>query len=230
MTQAAPVGPAVFIFDCDNTLLDNDALKDDLDLRLRAMLGEELTARFWQIYEDVRGESGTVDFPLTFERFRLLLQSDEQLARVRSLIMDYPFAKRLYPGALSLLRYVRSIAFPTIVSDGDNVYQPRKVEGSGLAAAVDGHVLIYVHKEEHLDEIMQRWPAPFYVMVDDKARILSATKKLRPDRFVTIHVRQGHYGIDPQRFDPPPDISVPGIADVRRFSLADLRQHLAPAE
>ncbi len=226
MTHESHVGPAVFIFDCDNTLLDNDALKDDLDTRLRALLGEELNQRFWQVYEEVRGGTGTVDFPLTFERFRPYLQSDEQLARVRSLIMDYPFAERLYPGALSLLRYVRSIAFPSIVSDGDNVYQPRKIEGSGLAAAVDGHVLIYIHKEEHLDEIMRRWPTPFYVMVDDKARILSATKKLWPDRFVTIHVRQGHYGVDPQRFDPPPDISVASVEDVRQFSLADLRTHL----
>lgn len=226
MTHESHVGPAVFIFDCDNTLLDNDALKDDLDTRLRALLGEELNQRFWQVYEEVRGGTGTVDFPLTFERFRTYLQSDEQLARVRSLIMDYPFAERLYPGTLSLLRYVRSIAFPSIVSDGDNVYQPRKIEGSGLAAAVDGHVLIYIHKEEHLDEIMRRWPAPFYVMVDDKARILSATKKLWPDRFVTIHVRQGHYGVDPQHFDSPPDISVSSVEDVRQFSLADLRTYL----
>lgn len=229
MAHAAPVGPAAFIFDVDNTLLDNDALKEDLDTRLRAMLGEELNQRFWQVYEQVRAETGTVDFPLTFERFCPYLQSDEELARVRSLIMDYPFAERLYPGALSLLQYVRSIAFASIVSDGDSVYQPLKIERSGLAAAVEGHVLIYVHKEEHLDEIMRLWPAPFYVMVDDKARILSATKKLWPDRFVTIHVRQGHYGIDPERFDPAPDITVDGIADVRRFSLADLRRHLAPA-
>src|SRR5579884_2581788 len=222
----ATVGPAVFIFDVDNTLLDNDALKADIDTRLRALLGEELNERFWRIYEEVRADTGTVDYPLTIERFRPYAQNDEQLDRVRTLIMDYPFAERVYPGALSLLRYVRGIAFPTIVSDGDSVYQPRKIERSGLAAAVEGHVLVYVHKEEHLEEIMARWPAPMYVMVDDKGRILSATKRRFPERFVTVHVRQGHYGIDPERFDPPPDLTVDSIGDVRRFSLDDLRAHL----
>jgi FMN phosphatase YigB (HAD superfamily) len=137
--------------------------------------------------------------------------------------MDYPFAERVYPGALETLAYLRRIAFPAIVSDGDGVYQPLKIERAGLAAAVEGHVLIYVHKEEHLDEILARWPAPFYVMVDDKQRILSATKARMPDRFVTVHVRQGHYGIDPERFDPAPDLSIAHIADLRGFSLAELR-------
>src|SRR5689334_17877723 len=227
MAHPTPVGPAVFIFDCDNTLLDNDALKDDLDTRVRAMLGEDPNARFWQVYEQVRAETGTVDFPLTLERFRPQLASEQQFERLRALIMDYPFADRLYPGALSVLRYVRSIAFPSIVSDGDSVYQPLKIERSGLAAAVDGHVLIYIHKEDHLDEIMARWPAPFYVMVDDKARILSATKQLHPDRFVTIHVRQGHYGRSPDRFPIAPDLTIERIGDLRALDLADLRSHLA---
>ncbi|HKB47389.1 MAG TPA: HAD family hydrolase [Ktedonobacterales bacterium] len=221
------VGPAVFILDCDNTLLDNDALKDDLDVRLRALLGEQMAERFWQVYEDVRRQTGTVDYLETIEYFRYELHDNALLERVRMLIMDYPFAERLYPGALDTLAYLRRIAFPTIVSDGDDIYQPLKIERAGLAAAVEGHVLIYVHKEEHLDEIFARWPALFYVMVDDKAHILAATKARFPDRFVTVHVRQGHYGLDPEQFDPAPDVSIEHIAELRNYGLADLRAHLA---
>lgn len=227
MANPRTVGPAVFILDCDDTLLDNDALKDDLDARLRALLGGPLVERFWQVYEDVRAETGAVDYPLTLARFGPELGDETTLAQVHALIMDYPFATCVYPGALDALAHLRAIAFPTIVSDGDSVYQPRKIERSGLAAAVDGHVLIYVHKEEHLDEVMARWPAPFYVMVDDKARILSATKQLHPDRFVTIHVRQGHYGRAPDRFPVAPDLTIERIGDLRALTLVDLRRHLA---
>jgi FMN phosphatase YigB (HAD superfamily) len=229
MANPGAVGPAVFILDCDDTLLDNDALKDDLDAHLRALLGDPLVERFWQVYEDVRTETGAVDYPLTLARFRPALPDETTLARVDALIMDYPFATCVYPGALDALAHLRAIAFPTIVSDGDSVYQPRKIARSGLAAAVDGHVLIYVHKEEHLDEVMARWPAPFYVMVDDKARILSATKQLHPDRFVTVHVRQGHYGRSPDRFPVAPDLTIERIGDLRALDLADLHQHLTRA-
>jgi FMN phosphatase YigB (HAD superfamily) len=226
MMAPAHDGPAVFILDCDNTLLDNDGLKDDLDVRLRALLGEERAAQFWRIYEAVRAQTGTVDYPLTIEHFRYELRDNVLLARVRSTIMEYPFAERVYPGALDTLAYLRRIAFPTIVSDGDALYQPLKIERAGLAAAVAGHVLIYIHKEEHLDEILTRWPAPFYVMVDDKQRILSATKARMPEHFVTVHVRQGHYGVDPERFDPAPDVSIARIANLRDFSLAQLQGYL----
>ncbi len=227
MANPAYVATAVFILDCDNTLLDNDALKDDLDLRLRALLGEERVERFWQIYESVRAQTGTVDFPLALELFRYELNDAALLVRVRSTIMDYPFAERVYPGALETLAYLRKVAFPAIVSDGDGVYQPLKIERAGLAAAVEGHVLVYIHKEQHLDDILARWPAEFYVMVDDKQRILSATKAKLPGRFVTVHVRQGHYGSDPERFDPAPDLSIERITDLRNFSLAELRAYLA---
>ncbi len=220
--------PAVFLLDCDNTLLDNDALKADLDVRLRAFLGESLVERFWVVYEGVRGLRGTVDFPLTFERFREDLPDGATLERVRSIIMDYPFAEHVYPATLSTLRYLRRIGLPAIVSDGDSVYQPRKIERSKLADAVEGRVLVYVHKEEHLDEILARWPSDLYVMVDDKARILSATKERFPDRFVTVHVRQGHYGTDPERFAVPPDVSIEHIGDLRDISLATLWRVLHP--
>ena len=168
MVTPAYVGPAVFILDCDNTLLDNDGLKDDLDVRLRALLGEE---RVEQLLAHLRGcaeQTGTVDYPQTIELFRYELNDNALLERVRSTVMDYPFAERLYPGALETLAYLRRIAFPAIVSDGDGVYQPLKIERAGLAAAVNEHVLIYVHKQEHLSGILARWPAPLYVMVDDK--------------------------------------------------------------
>lgn len=226
MVTPAEVGPAVFILDCDNTLLDNDGLKDDLDVRLRALLGEERIEHFWRIYEEVRGLTGTVDYPQTIELFRYVLNDNALLEQVRSTVMDYPFAERLYPGALETLAYLRRIAFPAIVSDGDGVYQPLKIERAGLAAAVNENVLIYVHKQEHLSGILARWPAPLYVMVDDKRRILAETKAQMPDRFVTVHVRQGHYGVDPERFDPAPDVSIEHIADLRGFSLAELRGYV----
>lgn len=218
--------PIVFVLDCDNTLLDNDALKEDLDKGLHQILDEELVERFWQVYEEVRAERGTVDFPLTLERFRVVCPDASQQERLRALVMDYPFAERLYPAALETLAYLRSIGMPTIVSDGDEVYQWLKIERSGLAKAVEGHVAVYVHKEEHLEEIMERWPASFYVMVDDKARILSETKARFPERFVTVQVRQGHYGTEDLQYTLAPDISLAGIGDVRTVTVDDLRRHL----
>src|SRR5260370_37136143 len=153
MATPDPVGPAVLILDCDNTLLDNDALKDDLNVRLRTLLGEQMAERFWQVYEDVRRQTGTVDYLETIEYFRYELHDNALLERVRALIMDYPFAERLYPGALDTLAYLRRIAFPTIVSDGDDIYQPLKIERAGLASAVAGNALIHVHNEWHLAEI-----------------------------------------------------------------------------
>lgn len=229
MTSGAGVRDprAVFILDCDDTLLDNDAVKADYDAGLRAILGEALTARFWALYEDVRNLTGTVDFPLTFERFRIECPDETQQERARSLIMEYPFALRLYPDTLDTLRHLREIGTPTIVSDGDRVYQPLKIASSGLLAAVEGRALIYVHKEEHLEAVFQQWPAPFYVMVDDKARILSATKAQFPHRVVTVHVRQGHYGAEPITTSPPPDVSIAGIGDLRHYVNSDFSQMLS---
>lgn len=218
--------PAVFILDCDDTLLDNDALKDDMDAQLRTAVGDALTERFWRLYEDARMAEDTVDLPMTIELFGREVSDPAQVERVRAIVMDYPFAKRLYPDTLATLAHLREIGLPAIVSDGDGVYQPLKIERSGLAAAVDGRVLIYIHKEEHLDEVMVRWPGSVYVMVDDKARILAATKQRYPDQFVTIHVRQGHYGRDPERYTPAPDLTVDAIGDLRTFTLAALAQHL----
>ncbi|WIG57867.1 MAG: hypothetical protein OJF49_000612 [Ktedonobacterales bacterium] len=226
MRDAADAEPVVFILDCDNTLLDNDALKADLDAQIHALLGDARAEQFWRVYEEVRLATGTVDFPLTLERFRPILGDDPLLECVHAIIFDYPFASRLYPDTLATLRHLQTIGSPVIVSDGDIVYQPLKIARSGLAAAVDEQVAIYIHKEAHLDEIVARWSAPIYVMVDDKARILSATKARMPQRFVTVHIRQGHYGLDPHAYTPAPDLSLDAIGDLRHLSRDDLRRYL----
>lgn len=220
----------VFILDVDNTLLDNDAIKADYDQRLRGLLGFDLIQRFWETYEEVREETGTVDYPLTLERFRADCPDTALLEQARALIMDYPFAERLYADTLATLAHLRQIGEPAIVSDGDQVYQALKIEQSGLRAAVEGRVLIYVHKEDHLSTIMARWPSTLYVMVDDKARILAATKAQLPDRFVTVHVRQGHYGLETEQYTPPPDISTAGIGDLQGYNLEDFIRHVGNSE
>lgn len=216
--------PVVFILDCDNTLLDNDAVKADMDAQLHALLGADLTARFWERYEEVRQAEGVVDLPMTFEAFRLDLRDDATLDKVRSAIMDYPFATRLFPDTQATLAYLRTLGLPVIVSDGDSVYQPRKIERSGLSAAVEGQWVVYTHKEDHLAEVLERWPADFYVMVDDKGRILAETKRRLPDRFVTVQILQGHYA--GEEYTPAPDITLREIGDLRRLDLAELRRHL----
>jgi FMN phosphatase YigB (HAD superfamily) len=216
-----PVDPAIIILDCDNTLLDNDALKSNLDIQLRALLGEQLLPQFWDVYEQVRELTGTVDYPLTLERFRPYVRHEATLKQLRATIMQYPFVDYLYPESLATLEYLKTIALPVIVSDGDTIYQPVKITESGLAEAVDWRVLITIHKEDHLETIFARWPAPYYVMVDDKQRILAATKARFPRRFVTVHVRQGHYGPDPEPAGPAPDLTIDSIGDLRHYRLED---------
>jgi FMN phosphatase YigB (HAD superfamily) len=227
--MTAPAQPLVFLLDCDNTLLDNDALKADLDARLGALLGPKLNQELWDLYEAVRQETDVVNYPLVLERFAALHPDPILDERVRAIVMDYPFAERLYPETLATLAYLRAIGRPAILSDGDPVYQPLKIARSGLAADVEGRVLVYIHKEEHLDEVMARWPAPLYVAVDDKARILAETKRLHPRRFVTVHVRQGHYAMDPTSYAPPPDLVLDGIGDLRRYSAQDYWRLLTSA-
>ncbi|HEX8729871.1 MAG TPA: HAD family hydrolase [Ktedonobacterales bacterium] len=227
-TGNAPTrAPAVFILDCDNTLLDNDAVKSDMDAQLKALLGDDRTARFWETYEHVREAEGVVDLPQTFNAFRLILQDDDLLHRVSGAIMDYPFQTRLFPQSLGAIAHLETMGMAVIVSDGDSVYQPRKIELSGLAAAVHGQWVVYTHKEDHLAEVMAHWPAEFYVMVDDKARILAETKRRLPDRFVTVHILQGHYAGD--TYTPAPDLTLPNIGDLESLDLATLRGYLKPA-
>jgi hypothetical protein len=214
----------VFLFDVDNTLLDNDALKADLDARLGVLLGPERNARFWEVYEAVRQERDVVDLPLTLERFTLLCGDPALAERARATVMDYPFASRLYPATLAALAHARTIGTPAILSDGDAVYQPRKIARSGLLAQVAGRALVYVHKEEYVAEVMAAWPAALYVAVDDKARILAALVRQQPERFVTVHARQGHYAADAPD-GPPPDLTLAGIGELQGLSAAELWRH-----
>ena len=225
---AAPEWEVVFLLDCDNTLLDNDALKADMDAQLRALLGQTMADTFWTQYEEVRRLVGSVDLPLTFERFDERHPDPAVAAQLRAIIMDYPFASRVYPETMATIAYLKTIGLPTILSDGDSLYQPRKIEQSGLAEAVNWQAVIYTHKEERIEEVMERWPARFYVAVDDKRRILSALKHGWPDRFVTVQVMQGHYARAGTPETPPPDITIGGIGELQYLTLADFRAHLRP--
>lgn len=227
-SQGIPQVEVVFLLDCDNTLLDNDAVKADMDAQLRALLGPEMAETFWTQYEDVRRLVGSVDLPLTFERFDERHPDPVVAARLRSIIMDYPFASRVYPDTMATITYLKTIGLPTILSDGDSLYQPHKIERSGLAEAVNWQAVIYTHKEDHIEEVMARWPANFYVVVDDKGRILSALKRGWPDRCVTVHVAQGHYGQSAPPETLTPDITISSIGELRSLTLADFRGRLRP--
>lgn len=210
-----------FLLDVDNTLLDNDAIKADWDQQLQAKLGSRLAKRFWQIYEQVRKERGVVDIPLALARLREETPNPELDERtyqfVRELFNDYPFHKRLYPYAIETLQYLRTIGLTVIVSDGDPVFQMEKIVRSLLAAAVEGRVLLYTHKQEHLGEITQTYPANHYVMIDDHPQVLCDSSRIMKDRLTTIFVKQGHYanGKLPEGFAP--DFTIPQIGDLRYF-------------
>ena len=211
----------VFLLDVDNTLLDNDKVKKVWDEHLQAELGAELTARFWEIYEQVRQERDVVDIPLALQRFREeipLTKMDEQTyLHVQSLFENYPFSQALYPHALETLRYLRTLGLTVIVSDGDLYFQSAKIFKSGLAEVVEGRVLLYVHKQEHLDEVMRQCAADHYVMVDDKPDILADSKAIMGNRLTTVFVEQGKYAKEPLPEHFVPDITVSRIGDLRFY-------------
>ena len=206
----------VFLLDVDNTLLDNDAVQDDLRNHLEREFGAASRDRYWAIFEALRTELGYADYLGALQRYRLGDLSDTRLLLMSSFLVDYPFASRLYPGALDAIRCLRVLGLTVILSDGDVVFQPRKVERSGLWAAVEGRVLIYIHKEEMLDAVAERYPARRYVMIDDKLRILAAMKRTWKDRLTTIFPRQGHYALDPENIAayPPADMTIERIGDL----------------
>jgi FMN phosphatase YigB (HAD superfamily) len=216
--MSATASPLVFLLDCDNTLLDNDAIKRDVNHQLTDLLGAARTATFWQLYEAVRQETGVVNYPLVLQRFAAVFPDPGLLDRVRRIVFEYPFATRVYPAVPAVLGHLHALGNVAILSDGDAVYQAAKLERSGLAAAVNGNVLITTHKEERLDEVMARWPAQCYVVVDDNPRILAAIKRYRPERFVTVQVQQGHYAAEASGYSPAPDITYATIADVTRLT------------
>jgi FMN phosphatase YigB (HAD superfamily) len=217
-----------FLLDVDNTLLDNDAVLADLKHHLIEAFGAESARRYWDIFEQLRDELGYADYLGALQRYRIERPRDTNLLEMSLYLTNYPFADRLYPGALELIQHLRARAGVAILSDGDVVFQPRKVERSGLWRAVEGQVLIYIHKEQMLDDVERRCPARSYVMVDDKLRILSAMKHIWRDRLTTVFVRQGHYAHDPAIVEeyPRADVTVERIADLIAHPIANR----APAE
>jgi len=211
----------VFLFDVDNTLLDNDRVQDDLRNHLEREFGAESRDRYWAIFEELRAELGYADYLGALQRYRLEDLCDPRLLMMSSFLVDYPFANRLYPGSLDALKHVRAWGETVIMSDGDVVFQPRKVQRSGLWEAAEGRVLIYIHKEQMVVDVERRYPARHYVMVDDKLRILTAMKKIWGSRLTTIFPRQGHYALDHKNIAtyPPANITVERIGDLLNYDL-----------
>jgi FMN phosphatase YigB (HAD superfamily) len=214
----------VFLFDCDNTLLDNDHVLSDLRAHMMREFGAENSARYWEIFENLRTELGYADYLGALQRYRSEQPRDTRLLLMSSFLIDYPFANRLYPGALDALRHVGERGPTVILSDGDVVFQPRKISRSGLWDEVEGRVLIYIHKELMLDQVMECYPARHYVMVDDKLRILTAMKKAWGAKLTTVFPRQGHYAFDPKEIssNPPADVTVERIGELAEINVESL--------
>ncbi|PYR40845.1 MAG: haloacid dehalogenase [Acidobacteria bacterium] len=213
----------IFLFDVDNTLLDNDAVITDLRRHLVEAFGPDCDRRYWEIFEQLRAELGYADYLGALQRYRVERPHETHVLQISLFLLHYPFADRVYHGALDVMRRLRTHGRVVILSDGDVVFQPRKIERSGLWAAAEGEVLVYIHKEQMLDDVERRYPARRYVMVDDKLRILTAMKGIWRDRLTTVFVRQGHYANDPSFTAgyPPADITIDRIAEVksRDFSI-----------
>ncbi|HSS26973.1 MAG TPA: HAD family hydrolase, partial [Usitatibacter sp.] len=202
----------------------NDRVQQDLRDHLTREFGKASCDRYWEIFEALRRELGYADYLGALQRYRLEDLHDPRLLLMSAYLVDYPFADRLYPGALEVLRHLGRLGTTVILSDGDVVFQPRKIERSGLWKAVEGRVLVYIHKEEMLDDVVQRYPAKRYVMVDDKLHILAAMKAAWGERLTTVFARQGHYAFDPAIVSkaPPADITVERIGELAHFDLQEV--------
>jgi len=214
----------VFLFDVDNTLLDNDAVQADLSTHLEREVGLASRDRYWQIFEELRAQLGYADYLGALQRCRSELPQDMQLLRISFFLLGYPFASRLYPGAMRALERCRELGPTVILSDGDVVFQPRKVQRAGLWDAVEGRVLIYLHKERMLEDIERRYPGRHYVMIDDKLRILAAMKSVWRERLTTVFARQGHYAHDPRELAewPAADLTLANIGELAGHPFAHL--------
>jgi FMN phosphatase YigB (HAD superfamily) len=214
----------VFLFDVDNTLLNNDRVASDLQRHLLSEIGAEGAQEYWRMFEQLRTELGYADYLGALQKYRAKHPRAPNLLCVSDFFINYPFAERLFPDAIKVIEHVQQWGPAIILSDGDVVFQPLKISRSGLSHAVGGRVLIYVHKEEELDNVEQRYPAEHYVLVDDKLRILAAVKKIWGSRVTTIFVRQGHYAVDPKILasNPAADISIESIGDLLQYQLPEL--------
>ncbi len=213
------------LFDVDNTLLDNDAVERDYHTHLEREAGPEAARLYWAEFEALRRELGYADYLGALQRYRRGHLHDPRLLLVAGFLLDYPFAGRLYPRALDVLAASARMGVTAVLSDGDVVFQPRKIERSGIGAAVDGRVLVYIHKERELADVERFYPAEHYVLVDDKLRILAAVKEIWGPRVTTVFVRQGHYAHDPGILSayPPADLAIGAIADLLTHDARVLR-------
>jgi FMN phosphatase YigB (HAD superfamily) len=220
-----PRSRVVFLFDVDNTLLDNDGVIDDLRGHIEREFGAEPARDYWEIFEKLRSELGYADYLGALQRFRAEFPHEPHLLSISHFLIDYPFADRLYPEAFKVIEHVKNTGPAVILSDGDVVFQPHKVERSGLSEAVAGRVLIYVHKETELEDVERRFPAEHYVLLDDKLHILSAIKELWGSRVTTVFVGQGHYASDPKILaeNPAADIRIERIGELLAYDPAHLR-------
>ncbi len=209
----------VFLFDVDNTLLDNDRVTTDLKRYLEQKVGAEREQRYWDIFEQLRTELGYADYLGALQRYRIENPRDLGVLSVSHFLINYPFATRLYPDSLDAIEHVRQWGKAVVLSDGDVVFQPLKVDRSGIAEDVDG-VLIYIHKEQELTDVERRFPADHYILIDDKIRILTEVKKIWGDRVTTVFPRQGHYALDPKIVAayPPADITINRIGELMNYT------------
>ncbi len=215
--------PLVILLDVDNTLLDNDGVKDDLDRFLAESFGGALRERFWQLYEDVRRDLDVVSFPVVLERLQHEAADARAFATLTDFLMRYPFRRRLYPGALAALRHLRRFGPLVVLSDGDPWFQAKKIADADIGRAVGGNVLIFTHKEEHLDEVRRWYPAAHYAFFDDKPRLVSGVKRLMGADVTAVWVRQGSYAAPGWgALDPPADLTLDAIGDARRLTEAHL--------
>ena len=214
----------VFLFDVDNTLIDNDRVIEDLRNHLQHEVGSEKGGHYWKIFEELRAQLGFADYLGALQRYRIKYPHEIQLLTISRYLINYPFANRLFPNSIDAIHHVRRWGQVALLTDGDVVFQPRKVDRSGLNEAVAGHVLIYVHKETELADVEARYPADHYVVIDDKLHILTAIKKIWGKRVTTVFPRQGHYAHDPKILSrcPPADISIDRIGDLLNFDLKTL--------
>jgi FMN phosphatase YigB (HAD superfamily) len=213
----------VFLLDVDNTLLDNDRFGADLGNRLESDFGVDARKRYWAIFEDLRAKLGFADYLGSLQVFRNGLDDDPRFLGLSDYLLEYQFANLLFPQALQAIRHVRSLGRAVVLSDGDVVFQPRKIKHAGIWNAVDGAVLIYVHKEKVLDHVQRRYPASHYVVVDDKPNLLAAMKTQLGARLTTVFVRQGHYALaaGANEARPPPDRTIERIAELATFRSSD---------
>ena len=215
---------AVFLFDVDNTLVDNDRIQADMASHLEHDIGSERNRHYWELFEELRTQLGYADYLGALQRYRVEFPRDFHILAVSDYLINYPFANRLYPDSLDAIERCQQLGGTAIVSDGDVVFQPLKVHRSGLYEAFDGRVLIYIHKEFELDDIAARYPATHYVFIDDKVRILSAVKKVWGARVTTVFPRQGHYALDAAEVAkyPAPDVTIERIGALLDYDLKSL--------